>query len=356
MAMQIQQDVPLSEHTTIGLGGNARYFVMCRSMEELVEAIQFGRSHNLPLQIIGAGSNIIFPDHGFGGLIVKMGLGGISIDERGNSAVITVQAGENWDPFVASCIDHGYGGIECLSGIPGLVGATPVQNVGAYGQEVKETIVHVTALDTGNLRVTEFSNPECHFTYRQSRFKSADAGRYIIVSVTFRLERNATPKVRYAELRNSLEALPHFRTLGTGTPALAAVRSAVLALRRRKSMVLDGNDPNTRSVGSFFTNPILTGQQFGELENLWKRAGKRDAIPTFSAEGGVKVPAAWLVEKAGFHKGFRRGAVGISANHSLALVNHGGTTTELLELATEIQAAVLSQFGVRLEREPVVME
>jgi UDP-N-acetylmuramate dehydrogenase len=347
---------PLSLHTTIGLGGNAHSFTICTTVDQIKECLAYAKERNLPLQVIGAGSNIIFPDTGYPGLVMKVGLQGVSIDEDSNGATITAQAGEEWDAFVRLCIQRDCAGIECLSGIPGLVGATPIQNVGAYGQEVRETIVALTALDRQTLAEVKFSGSECGFSYRQSRFKASDADRYIVTSVTFRLRKRVRPEVRYAKLRNYLESHGNLDALEPGRPTLEAVRSAVLALRKKKSMVLDPSDPNTRSVGSFFMNPVLTREQFDALDKLWKRRGKADAIPTFPAEKGVKVPAAWLVERAGFHKGFRKGGAGISSNHALALVNYGGTTRELLELASEIQEGVYAQFGIRLEREPVVVE
>ena len=348
------KNVPLSQHTTIGLGGDAHSFVTCTTVEHIKECLAYAKEQKLPLQVIGAGSNIIFPDTGYPGLVMKVGVQGVSIDDDNDGATITAQAGEEWDAFVRLCIQRGCAGIECLSGIPGLVGATPIQNVGAYGQEVRETIVALTALDRDTLEEVKFSGSECGFGYRQSRFKLGDADRYIITSVTFRLPKRGWSEIRYAELRHYLESQ---NAMGKdGRPTLEAVRSTVLALRKKKSMVLDPSDPNTRSVGSFFMNPVLTREQFDTLDKLWKRAGKTDAIPTFTADKGVKVPAAWLMEKAGFHKGLRRGGVGISANHALALVNYGGTTKELLSLASEIQDGVESQFGIRLEREPVVVE
>jgi UDP-N-acetylmuramate dehydrogenase len=346
---------PLSRHTTIGLGGNAHSFATCTTVEQIKECLTYAKERKLPLQVIGAGSNIIFPDTGYPGLVMKVGVQGVRIDEDSDGATITAQAGEEWDAFVRLCIQRGCAGIECLSGIPGLVGATPIQNVGAYGQEVRETIIALTALDRHTRAEVKFSGSECGFSYRQSRFKAGDADRYIITSMTFHLRKGVRPSIRYAELRNYLESHGTLDTLEPGRPALEAVRSAVLALRKKKSMVLDPSDPNTRSVGSFFMNPVLTREQFAALDKLWKRTGKADAIPIFPAEKGVKVPAAWLVEKAGFHKGLRRGGVGISANHALALVNYGGTTRELLELATEIQEGVYAEFGIRLEREPVVV-
>ncbi len=355
MAIEIRDHVPLSAHTTIGLGGKARYFTTCETIEQIREALDFCVKKSIPLQLIGAGSNLIFSDHGFNGLVMKLVLRGVTMQDDGESPEITAQAGENWDDFIGYCINIDCAGIECLSGIPGLVGATPIQNVGAYGQEVSDTIVKVTALDRTSGETVEFSNTECQFEYRQSRFKSTDLNRYIILNVTFRLRKNGKPEIRYAELRNHVVSQIDPKALEGGRHSLNAVRNAVLALRKGKSMVLDPLDPNTKSVGSFFTNPVLATQQFDELKNLWLRSAHTNSIPTFSAKGGTKVPAAWLVENAGYYKGFRKGGSGISSNHALALVNFGGTTAELLALANEIQEAVRARFGILLEREPVVI-
>ena len=355
MAIDIREHIPLSTHTTIGLGGNARYFTTCERVEQIREALDFCAKENVLLQVIGAGSNLIFSDYGFNGLVMKLALRGVTTEDDGEATEITAHAGENWDEFVKYCINIDCAGIECLSGIPGLVGATPIQNVGAYGQEVSDTIVNLTALDRTSGEAVEFSNTDCRFEYRQSRFKSSDLNRYLIVKVTFRLRKNGKPEIRYAELRNHISSQVDLNALDGGRHSLDAVRNAVLALRKRKSMVLDPADPNTKSVGSFFMNPVLATEQFNALKSLWTQAGHTNTIPTFSAKGGTKVPAAWLVENAGYRKGFRKGGSGISSNHALALVNHGGTTAELLALANEIQEAVRKRFGIQLEREPVVI-
>jgi len=279
----------------------------------------------------------------------------VKLTDDGDGVIVEAAAGEPWDELVARTIGEGLGGLECLSGIPGLVGATPIQNVGAYGQEVSETIVRVTALDRATLEERTFAGSACAFRYRQSRFKSADANRYVITGVTFRLRKDATPAVRYAELQK------YFQEQGTkgprdhGRPALEEVRAAVLTLRRRKSMVIDPTDANSRSAGSFFMNPILAADELEGVRRRWTSAGGKEPMPVFPSDEGTKIPAAWLVEHAGFPKGSRRGGAGISSNHALALVNRGGTTRELLALASAIQEAVMERFGVKLEREPVLM-
>lgn len=349
-----KKDVLLSHFSTIGLGGKAKYFVSCQSIEEIQETLVFAKERHLRVQVIGGGSNIIFPDEGFDGLVIRIDIKGVSTIESGEWTTVTAKAGEPWDDFAKQCVESGLGGIECLSGIPGLVGATPIQNVGAYGQEVAETIISLRAVERARLHTVEFAGQECGFGYRQSRFKAHDADRYIIIDVTFRMRANGRPVIRYPELRNYLATDPG--KLEGGRKGLEAVRSAVLALRRRKSMVLDPADPNTRSVGSFFMNPILNNEALEKFQHLWKTTGDGSAIVSFPSETGVKIPAGWLVEKAGFKKGYRRGGVGISSNHSLALINCGGTTRQLLALADDIQQTVFAKFGVRLEQEPVVVQ
>jgi UDP-N-acetylmuramate dehydrogenase len=309
----------------------------------------------MPVQVMGGGSNLIFSDEGFSGLVMKIGLQGVRFEDRGEECVVGVQAGQDWDRLVQASVERGLGGIECLSGIPGLVGATPMQNVGAYGQEVEDVITVVRALERETLQMVEFERQACGFAYRQSRFKNEDLGRYIIVEVEYCLKKEARPQLHYAELQRYVEEKVDIEGLESGA-ALQAVRQAVLELRRGKSMVVDAADPNARSAGSFFLNPVVSKQQFGAIEERWAAMGGEGAVPSFDAAEGVKVPAAWLVERAGFAKGYRRGGIGVSEKHALALVNWGGTTRELLQLAEQICRGVEEKFGVRLEREPVVVE
>lgn len=340
----IRETIALASQTTMHLGGPARYFAECTSAAEIRSCLEWAATEGLPVQVLGGGSNVLFPDAGYAGLVLKVALRGIEFAD----ATATVAAGEDWDPFVQQCVARGLAGVECLSGIPGLVGATPIQNVGAYGQEVEDTLVEVQALDRQNLKEVTFTNTECRFTYRQSRFKAEDRDRYIITSVTYRLYPSGQPQIHYLELRRYIgDALD---SLAAGPPALTAVRDTVLKLRRSKSMVIDPQDPNARSVGSFFLNPVITADAFAAIKQQYPD------IPNFPAPEGIKVPAAWLVEQAGFHKGFNRGGAGISDHHALALVNRGGTTSEILALAAEIQVAVEKSFGIRLEREPVLIE
>jgi UDP-N-acetylmuramate dehydrogenase len=330
----------------MGLGGPARWFARCTSVEELRASLVFAQQEGLPVQVLAGGSNIIFADEGFDGIVVNVALRGFRAEESAGDAVLTVAAGEPWDGVVVRAVESGWGGIECLSGIPGSAGGTPVQNVGAYGQEVGETLTSLRALDRRTLAEREFPAGECGFGYRKSRFKGSDADRFIITEVRFRLTKNPQPEIRYAELARELDrrrgqAGPERLTPGT-------VRAAVLALRREKSMVIDTADENSRSVGSFFTNPIVSKSFLEEkLKGL--------SIPTFPAPGGIKLSAAWLVEHSGFPRGFRRGGAGISEHHALAIVNRGGRTADVLALASEIEQEVERKFGIHLEREPVIV-
>ncbi len=336
----LSEGVTLAPYTTLHLGGPARYFATCSTLEILRSALAWADSMHLDVHVLGGGSNVVFADEGFGGLVLKIDLQGVQFDAQ----TARVAAGENWDHFVAQCVRRGLAGIECLSGIPGQVGATPIQNVGAYGQEVRETITSVRAIDRNSLQEVEFTRAECDFSYRHSRFKGPDADRFIITEVRYALREDGRPHLRYAELEKAVEM---HQT--AGPDALNAVRTAVLALRAGKSMVVAPDDPNSRSAGSFFVNPVLSPEQFSTLQQ------QAEDAPSFPDAGGVKVPAAWLVERAGFAKGYRRGGVGVSQRHALALVNYDGSTHQLLELAADIQREVEAQFSIRLEREPVVV-
>ncbi len=334
-------DVLLAPLTTIGLGGTARWLARCTNGGELRDALGFAARERLPVQVFSGGSNIIFADEGFDGVVVNVALRGIREEESADGVRLTAGAGEPWDGIVGLAVERGLEGIECLSGIPGSAGGTPVQNVGAYGQEVAETLVSVRALDRLTLAEREFPRDECAFGYRESRFKREDADRFIITEVRFVLRRNRKPEIRYAELRKEIDARG-------GDLSLRAVRDAVIGLRRRKSMVVDPADGNSRSVGSFFTNPVVTKEFFeSRLHGI--------PVPTYPAPGGVKLSAAWLVEHAGFARGVTRKGAGISDNHALAIVNRGGTTSDVLALATEIEKGVEVKFGVQLRREAVVV-
>ena len=351
-SLNLQTSVPLSTYTSINLGGAARYFVRCETIPQLRLAIAQAGEQRWRVHILGGGTNTIFSDAGYDGLVVRIAMRGIDLTQEGEDTLVTAAAGEEWDPLVRFCIERKLAGIECLSGIPGLAGATPIQNVGAYGQEVSETIVRLKALDLHTMEECEFPGSECGFSYRKSRFKSRDAGRYVITEVTFRLKRDGKPTIRYPELLRFMESQHGPKS---GEPDPGAVRSAVLALRRRKSMVIDPTDPNTRSVGSFFMNPVLSHDDYAGAVERWKMNGMTAPPTTFPTEAGLKIPAAWLVEQSGYPRGYRKGGVGVSASHSLALVNYAGSTAELLSLADDIENSVHARFGIRLEREPVIV-
>ena len=314
-----------------------------------MDAVRDADERREPLLVLGGGSNVVVADDGFPGTVVRVATRGFDITgEAGGAACLTVAAGENWDDVVARCVAEGLAGLECLSGIPGLAGATPIQNVGAYGQEVADTVVSVRAWDRDRAEVTDVPAADCGFGYRTSRFKRD--GRHLVLAVTFRLTRGPrSAPVRYPDLAAELGVAP-----GDQVP-LQEARSAVLKVRARKGMVLDAGDPDSRSAGSFFTNPVLTDDEFAALTT------RHDGpVPHYPAGAGqVKVPAAWLIEHAGFLKGHEGpGAPGtaarISSKHTLALINPGGASTaSLLALAREIQDGVAAAFGVRLDIEPV---
>ena len=339
--MQLQENVSLAPLTTIGIGGPARFFFSAHGVDDVVAALEWARVRELPVFFLGGGSNLLISDAGFAGLVIQLDLRGIHIEsDNGSHAMVNAAAGEPWDRFVKFAVRREWAGIECLSGIPGSTGATPIQNVGAYGQEVSETIARVEALDRTTGRVTWFTNDECRFGYRSSLFKNIERDRYVVLSVTFRLRRNGSATLKYPELKKYVEER------GIALDDLAGVREAVIAIRKRKGMVLDPRDPDTRSDGSFFMNPILTLEQYAAF------AKRAPDAPHFPADG-VKLSAAWLIEHAGFHKGFTHGNVGLSTKHTLAIVNRGsGTAAEVLELVEMIQGRVREQFGVEIHPEP----
>ena len=353
----IAEQVDLSPLTTMRLGGPARYLARCRTADEIRTALDWAAGQRLPVQVLGGGSNTIFDDGGYLGLVLKLELSGVRFEGGGGQVEVSALAGEGWDDLVRRCIARGLSGIECLSGIPGLVGAAPMQNVGAYGQEVAGTIAAVRAVERATLKEVEFANRQCGFRYRNSRFKSEDRDRYVITEVVFRLEEGVRPELRYRELSESVARGGGLDGLEPGEPASSAVRAAVLELRRSKSMVLDPGDPNTRSVGSFFLNPVLSEAELSALRRRCAEAPDEEQtrIPVFPDPGGHKVPAAWRVERAGFRKGQRLGGAAVSENHALALVNRGGGSADVLKLAAAIKQQVEERFGVRLEREPVVV-
>ena len=350
MTLDIQPDAPLAPLTTLELGGPARHLCTARTDDELGEALRWADARRLPALILGGGSNLVVADAGYPGLVVRVATRGRRFaDAAGGEVLVTAAAGEPWDDLVADAVGRELAGLECLSGIPGLVGATPIQNVGAYGQEVAETIRAVRVLERGTGQIRELAPTDCGFAYRDSAFKR-DPDRFAVLAVTFALRPGGAPTLRYAELGAALADRPD--------ATLADARRTVIALRRKKSMVLADGDPNRRSVGSFFTNPIVSPADAASVAARAAARGARpDELPRWPAPGGgVKLSAAWLIERAGFAKGARRGAVGISSAHALALVHHGGgSTAALLALAGEIRDAVRAAFGVTLLPEPTMV-
>jgi UDP-N-acetylmuramate dehydrogenase len=348
--MLLQENISLAPLTTFHLGGPARFFVDAKSPGEVQEAVAFAQSKDLALFILGGGSNLVVADTGWPGLVLKVAIPGI--DRRsGNSeekALFDVGAGESWDRFVSYAVIAQCAGVECLSGIPGSVGGTPVQNVGAYGQEVSETIESVEVFDRNDGQVRDLCREACGFTYRSSIFNTTERGRFIILRVTYALVPGGDSCLEYADLKRQFE--------GRETrPNLAETREAVRHIRARKGMLIVPGDPDCQSAGSFFKNPVLSEEQHKDLEK--RAAAKKLTLPSYPAlEKSRKVSAAWLVEKSGFARGYGFGHVGISSKHALAIVNRGGATAaEVLALRDQIQHRVEEIWGVHLEPEPVMV-
>lgn len=343
--MRVVENASIAELTTLGLGGPARRLVAADNERDVVDAIRDADAAGEPLLVIGGGSNLVVADAGFPGTVLRMATTGVTIARDRDTATVTVAAGEGWDDLVARLVDEGLAGVECLAGIPGRVGAVPMQNVGAYGQDVSETIIGVRAWDRDAKAEVTFDRAGCRFAYRSSVFRGRD--RHVILAVTFRLavSPNSRP-IRYAELARGLGIEEG------GAAPLARVRETVIALRRKKGMVLDPSDGDSRSAGSFFTNPILDADALAALR---ARVGPGVNVPTFpEPDGRTKVSAGWLIERAGFVKGFGEGRAGVSSKHALALINRGGATTdELVGLARTIRDGVARALGVTLENEPV---
>ena len=352
---KLEHGVPLSPLTTLGLGGAARRFIAADDDETLIGALAWARDEGLPVALLGGGSNVVVPDAGVEGVVIALRMRGVTSIAHGDRVHVTAAAGESWDALVERCVHDDLAGIECLSGIPGLVGATPLQNVGAYGQEVSSTIASVRVLDRASLQQRVLTNAECDFSYRYSALKR-DPNRYAVLAVTFALQKGGAPAIRYRELVDAFAA-------HASKPSLAETRRTVIALRRNKAMVYDPSVPNenTRSAGSFFLNPIVPSEQADTLAAQLVTEGRIQnaaALPRYPANdlAHAKLAAAWLIEAAGFRKGERHGNVGISTKHSLALVCHdGATSAELLALAHTIEARVRVRFGIQLEREPVLL-
>jgi UDP-N-acetylmuramate dehydrogenase len=351
--MLLQENVPLAPLTTFKVGGPARYFIEASSEGEVLQAVSLAKERSFPLFVLGGGSNILMSDKGFPGLVLRIALKGIAerkLSVPGESArEFSVGAGEDWDAFVALAVEHDCQGIENLSGIPGTVGGTPVQNVGAYGQEVSETIISVRALDTQTLKLIDFSNAQCGFAYRTSIFNSTAAGRFIVTQVKYLLHPGGEPKIEYADLTR------YFIERKIAKPGLLELRNAVREIRAQKGMVIIPGDPDCLSAGSFFKNPIVPRDVYERATAVAGERGKQ--IPSYPApEGMIKLSAAWLVENSGFRKGFTRNGVGVSSKHALAIVNRGSATAaDVIALKNDIQRRVREVYGVELNPEPVLV-
>jgi UDP-N-acetylmuramate dehydrogenase len=349
--MLLQENVALAPLTTIKVGGAARFFVEAKTVGDVQEAVSLAQSRNLPLSVLGGGSNLVVADAGWPGLILKVAIPGIekrSAYSGEGKMLFDVGAGESWDRFVWHAVMAQGGGVECLSGIPGSVGGTPVQNVGAYGQEVADTIRSVQVFDLRDRQVRDLCHEACGFSYRTSIFNTTERGRFIILRVIYALTPGAEPNIGYADLKRHFEGRDY-------PPSLAETREAVRHIRAIKGMLIVPGEPDCQSAGSFFKNPVLSE---GQHEELKKRASARGlTVPSYPAlEKSKKVSAAWLVERSGFAKGYELGNVGISSKHALAIVNRGGATAaEVLALKDQIQQRVEEIWAVRLEPEPVMV-
>jgi UDP-N-acetylmuramate dehydrogenase len=337
-----QENVQLAPMTTLGVGGNARWFARAATIQEVVAALNWAGDKGIPLFVLGGGSNLVVADGGFDGLVLQVALAGVDFRADGDATRVLVAAGEPWDAVVGTAVSRGLAGLECLSGIPGTTGGTPIQNVGAYGQDVSRSITGVTVLDRTTCEVSVLTGADCHFGYRTSRFKGEDAGRFFVCDVSFEL-RAEPPTLVYPDVVAELER----RRIAA--PSLADVREAVLSIRRRKGMVIDPADSDTRSVGSFFVNPVVGAAHHARL-----LSGSGGRVPAYELPGGqVKIPAAWLIERSGFARGHESGGAGISSKHPLAIVNRGeATARDVLALAVRIKRQVADRFGIWLRPEP----
>jgi UDP-N-acetylmuramate dehydrogenase len=345
--MQFLEQVTLAPYTTFQIGGPARWFAQAASEDDIAAGIAFAGERRLPLFILGGGSNLLVSDAGFPGLVLHIALRGITSTQGKGGSLVSAAAGEDWDGLVSYAVAAGFAGVECLSGIPGTVGGTPVQNVGAYGQEVSQTIVTVRAFDRENRQFVDLPASSCGFSYRRSIFNSTHRERYVVSRVDYALRENAAPNFAYADL------VRYFSGRNVVSPTLAEVRDAVRSIRAQKGMLLVPGDADCRSAGSFFKNPIVP---VTVLDSLAQELGvEKRSIPAYPAQDSeVKLSAAWLIERAGFHKGYALGNAGISSRHTLALINRGGASAaEVITLRDKLIDAISSRFAIRLEPEPV---
>ena len=345
--MQFLEEIPLAPYTTFQIGGPARWFAEAASEDDIAAGIAFAGQRRLPLFVLGGGSNLLVSDAGFPGLVLRIALRGIASTQGKGQSIVSAAAGEDWDGLVAYAVAAGYAGVECLSGIPGTVGGTPVQNVGAYGQEVSQTIVMVRAFDRSTSQFVNLPAAACGFSYRRSIFNTTQRERYVVSRVEYRLRQDAPANFVYADVAK------YFASRNVASPTLAEVRDAVRSIRAQKGMLLVPGDADCRSAGSFFKNPIVP---IAKLDFVAQELGiEKQSIPAYPAQDSqVKISAAWLIERAGFAKGYSLGNAGISSRHTLALINRGGANAaEVTALRDKVIDAVASRFAIRLEPEPV---
>ena len=348
----VEHDVSLAARTTLGVGGPARWLVRCPDAAAVVEALAVARERGLPTLVLGGGSNMLVSDRGFDGLVLALTDQQVTIESAEGGARVTARAGAVWDSLVASTVAAGLGGLECLSGIPGWVGAAPIQNIGAYGQEIGQTLVAVDVVDRGSGERRRLAAAECGLGYRTSRFKGADRGRFVVLGVELSLAAQAAGCTRYGDVQRWFAGQ-------TEPPSPDAVRMAVLDIRRGKSMVVDAEDPNSRSAGSFFVNPVVAPAVAEATRRRARAIGVIRAMPVFPVAENValcKLSAAWLIEAAGFRRGHVAGRAGLSSRHALALINRGDARAEdVLALARAIRQRVHDRFGIVLQPEPVLV-
>jgi UDP-N-acetylmuramate dehydrogenase len=342
--MEIRENEPLAPLTTFGVGGAARYLVRISSEDDAAAALSFSADRGLETLILGGGSNMLISDEGFPGLVILNRIGGCTVEKENEQVLVTVGAGEDWQDFTDMCVSKGWQGVECLAGIPGTVGASPIQNIGAYGREVSQVIERVRCLDIAAGKAVTFTNEDCAFRYRESIFNTGEAGKYIVTSVTYRLTPGGAPDVRYRELEERLSGIP--------LPTLTDARDAVIAIRAGKGVLIRDGYESFRCAGSFFKNPVVARTRYERIEDLVAGQGgaKNWAWPL--PDGEVKVSAAFLIQRAGFDRGCGRGNVGISPHHTLILINRGSATAnEIVDFASEVRQRVLDRFGVLLAPE-----
>ncbi|MBN1945905.1 MAG: UDP-N-acetylmuramate dehydrogenase [Bradymonadales bacterium] len=347
----ISREVPLHRWTTLGVGGPARFFAQTATVDELCQVLRFAAEQELEPFILGQGSNLVVADDGYPGVVIRLTGQSVQFFEESAAVRVEAEAGLSWDDLVRMTVERDLAGLECLSGIPGTVGAAPIQNIGAYGQEVSETLTAIELLDRNSHQRLQVDREGCGFGYRTSRFKGEWKGRYVILGVALRLRPGGEPRLRYEELARRAR-----EELGDQAPTLSGVRQLVLDTRRKKAMLYDAEDPDSRSAGSFFLNPVVQKGRFEHLSLEAKNEGW-GAVPSFQAgEGQVKLSAAWLIERAGFVRGTLRGRAGLSTRHALAITNRGGATAEeIIGLALEIKRAVKARFGICLLAEPELL-